>query len=162
TRPGYCAAAAPSRFAAAAAPSRLAAAAAPALLAAAAAPSRLPAAAAPARLAAAPATTSTSVLSSHPPRPLPLPTPVYAHSRDRHLDLRVLIEPGQAHLQADTGLLVPAERGIGRIPDAAVDVDRADPQPRRDARRPVRIGREPRAAQPVRRVVGNAYRVVVA
>src|ERR1700684_3460788 len=37
--------------------------------------------------------------------------------------LEVLLEARQAHLPADAGLLVTAERRVGGVPDATVDVD---------------------------------------
>ena len=46
----------------------------------------------------------------------------------------VLLETGQPHLPAVAGLLVSAERHVRGVPDAAVDVDGADAQPRGDAR----------------------------
>ena len=51
---------------------------------------------------------------------------------------QVLLETGHAHLAADAGLLVAAERHVGRVPDAAVDVDRAGADPRRPRPPPAR------------------------
>jgi AcrR family transcriptional regulator len=47
------------------------------------------------------------------------------HRFGDHLGLLVFLEADQPHLAADSGLLVAAERGVRRIPDAAVDADGA-------------------------------------
>src|SRR5579875_823390 len=71
--------------------------------------------------------------------------PLASHRGGDDLRLEVFLEPGQAHLPAVTGLLVSTERRVGGVPDAAVDIDRADPQPRRHPGRPLRISAEHRA-----------------
>src|SRR3979490_830742 len=52
----------------------------------------------------------------------------YGISELDRLDLEELVHAEAAHLAADTGLLVAAERGE-RVVDAAVDVDLAGPDP---------------------------------
>src|SRR4029078_8311868 len=75
---------------------------------------------------------------------------------------QVLLEARESHFPADAGLLVSAERHVGRVPDTPVDVDRADTHPRRDVSGTVGIARETRARQSVRRIVGDSHSVVVA
>src|SRR5215208_2989037 len=53
---------------------------------------------------------------------------------------QVFLETGEPHFPADAGLLVSTERHVGRVPDAAVDLDRAYAHPYRDARGAIRIG----------------------
>src|ERR1700684_1056124 len=76
-------------------------------------------------------------------------------------DLQVLLETGETHLAPVAGLLVPAEGRVGRVPDAAVDVDGSHSQARSEAGRALRVGAEYGAGQPVWRVVGDAQRVLV-
>ena len=58
---------------------------------------------------------------------------VHVHAGSGHrLDLQVLLESCHAHLAAEAGLLVAAERHVRGVPDTAVDADRAGPDPRRD------------------------------
>src|SRR5690606_8648010 len=87
--------------------------------------------------------------------------PVSRALRDR-LGLQVLLEPGHAHLAADAGLLVAPERDVRPVPDATVHADGPGAQPPRDGPRPLGVAAVHRARQPVRRVVGDADRVVVA
>src|SRR5690606_22151857 len=80
--------------------------------------------------------------------------------RDR-LGLQVLLEARHAHLAADAGLLVAAERDGRAVPAAAVRADR--PGARARGHRAGAVGAAVhRARQPVRGVVVNADRVVVA
>ena len=58
-----------------------------------------------------------------------------ACSAIRSLGLEVLLETCDAHLAADAGLLVAAERHVGGEPDTTVDAERAGTDPRGDARR---------------------------
>src|SRR6516225_5193767 len=78
------------------------------------------------------------------------------------LGFQILLETGQTHLATVSGLLVSAERRIGRIPNAAIDIDCARADSRGSSLRSVRVGTEYGARQPVRRVVGDAHGVVVA
>src|SRR3954468_18116876 len=66
-----------------------------------------------------------------------------------------------AHLAADAGLLVAAERRVRCVPEAAVDAHRAGADAPRDRQRAVVIGTDDRAGQAVDGVVGDADRVVV-
>src|SRR6478752_6942666 len=75
---------------------------------------------------------------------------------------QVFLEAGHTHFAADPGLLVATEGRVRRVPDAAVDVDGADPQPRRHRLGAVVVAAEHRARQAVRGIIGDAYRVVVA
>src|SRR5947209_10019981 len=77
------------------------------------------------------------------------------------LGFQVFLETGQTHLAADSGLLVAAERRVDRVPDAAVDPDRAGPDPAGHRPGPGQVAAVHGAGQPVRRVVGDPHRVVV-
>src|SRR3954452_10619852 len=78
------------------------------------------------------------------------------------LGLEVLLEALDAHLPADAGLLVPAERSVRAEPDTAVDGEGAGADPVRHGTRSLERAAVHRAGQPVRRLVGDPDRVVVA
>src|SRR3984957_2721361 len=76
-------------------------------------------------------------------------------------DFQVLLETCETHLASVARLLVTAEGRVGRVPDAAVDVDGSHPQARREAGRALRVGAEHSAGQPIWRVVGDTKGVGV-
>src|SRR3954462_5023755 len=77
------------------------------------------------------------------------------------LQLEVLLEPGDAHLPADAGLLVPAERNVGAVVQAAVDRHRARPDAPSNGVYSVTIAPAHRARQPIDRVVGDAHGIII-
>ena len=76
------------------------------------------------------------------------------------LDSRNSSSPAAAHLPADAGLLVAAERAVGAEVVAAVDGERSGPDAPGHRQRPV-LAAEHGTGEPVDRVVGDAHRVVV-
>src|SRR5690348_7787197 len=78
------------------------------------------------------------------------------------LGLQVLLETGHTHLAADPGLLVATERSVRAEPDTTVHGEGAGTDPRRHCLRALERARVDRPGQPVRRVVGDPDRVVVA
>src|SRR5699024_425312 len=82
-----------------------------------------------------------------------------ASGRGGHgLDLEVLLEALAAHLAADAGLLVAAERDVGAVPLAAVDAERAGADPCDDLLDALGIGAPHGAGQAVGGVVGDPDR----
>src|SRR6476620_2128445 len=77
------------------------------------------------------------------------------------LDLGVLLEAGHTHLAADPGLLEPAERDVGAVPETAVHTDGAGAQPGGDRLRLLDVGAVDRTRQPVVAVVGDLHRLVL-
>src|SRR3954452_72414 len=78
------------------------------------------------------------------------------------LDLGVLLEALDAVLAPDATGLVPAERGVGAVGDAAVDAHGSGAQLSTDGQRPLLRARGHVAAETVLVVVGQAHRFVVA
>src|SRR5918998_1039266 len=78
------------------------------------------------------------------------------------LGFEILLEAGDAHLAADAGLLVAAERCVRRVPDAAVDPERAGADTGHDAFDPPGVAAPDRTREPVGRVVGDPHRILVA
>src|SRR5699024_6412786 len=85
-----------------------------------------------------------------------------ASGRGGHgLDLEVLLEALAAHLAADAGLLVAAERDVGAVPLAAVDAERAGADPCDDLLDALGIGAPHGAGLAVGGVAGDPDRVSV-
>src|SRR4051812_15396753 len=95
---------------------------------------------------AAPVTTAT-----FPSNLMPTSSCWFGH----HFRLQVLLEAGDAHLAADAGLLVAAERRVRAEPHAAVDRERAGADAAGHRLRPREVGRVDRAREAVRRLVGD-------
>src|SRR5262245_53070258 len=83
-----------------------------------------------------------------------------ADHRREGLGLQELFESGAAHLPADAGLLVAAERAVWAEVVAAVDREGSGPDATGHRQRAV-LTAEHGTGQPVDRVVGDAHRVVV-
>src|SRR5215470_12861341 len=77
------------------------------------------------------------------------------------LGLQVGVEALDPVLAADPGALVAAERGVGAVPDAAVDGHRPGPDLPRDRHGAVLAGRRHPAGEPVPAIVGDPDRVRV-
>src|SRR5690242_18727011 len=78
------------------------------------------------------------------------------------LGLEVLLESGHTEFAADAGLLVAAERGVGAVPDAAVDAEGSGPNTVDHVVDSRLVGAPHLAREPVGRFVGQPDGVVVA
>src|ERR1700728_1053884 len=77
------------------------------------------------------------------------------------LGLEVLLESLDSVLATDAARLVAAIRGVGPVPDAAVDADGTGPDPTGDGGGPLCRGGEDAPREPVAAVVGDPHGVIV-
>ena len=91
---------------------------------------------------------------------MPSSGPLIEDDRREGLGLQELLESGDAHLAADAGLLVAAERAVGPEVVAAVDGEGAGPDAAGERQRAV-LAAEHSAGQAVDGVVGDPHRVVI-